>query len=295
MGKCLGIQFIHPSAEHTIKTGTNWYLADGKNKHRRKFLKIEGSYIDKNKLIVSDLVFWSELEAPCKIIGRPFAHKNRNFPKIIFEPEYNKYTEHIVKNNMNSDPFFFGNQFYYGICKQLKKKKGTDKRINTSLSKLEENTIILFGSKIKGNFRLDSLFVVDKGRECNLKNYNSFKNEMDLIAFNLNILPIFNGDHNEEFLSREEYFTLYSGKMYNGKNEIYSFSPCKKYFGIDLEKSLFERPIIKSKYLNQSLSRNYEIINFQSENELKYFWLDIKKQVENRNLHLMVRNSLCSL
>ncbi|MEE9315869.1 MAG: hypothetical protein V3U97_02040, partial [bacterium] len=151
--KCCFVQFIHPGGEHI--PGNEKYKFWNTGNHKRKFIKNKGKYIKKLKDTPKekDIVFWGEWEPESKIV-KSIPNSVRNGPKYIYEPFYTKFEE---KNPplQNTDPFVFGNQFYYTICQQYKKEKPTQLRY------LEKDSVILFGScQNKSQFILDTVFVV---------------------------------------------------------------------------------------------------------------------------------------
>ena len=137
------IQFLHPGSEHDDKSGKNWNTGN----HKRKYLKANGSYLQdiSSKPLNGTLYFWGEWEAQSKVTTIASVI-NPNNPRYIFEPYYQP-----TNKGTNTDPFIFGNQFYYRLCLQQK---------STTLKTLEQGDVILFGSCLNKQFVLDTVFVV---------------------------------------------------------------------------------------------------------------------------------------
>jgi hypothetical protein len=246
-------------------------------------MKVNGSYIENGKMKKGEVLFWGEFEAPSKIILK---NNPKKLPRYIFEPEFNKCNS-IPENIKNTDPFFFGEEFYYCICRQDR---------NISLKNLNKFSLILFGSTKKNkkldkyNFHLDSLFVVNNKYEYSINNYSSLKKNSikNIISYNLNILPIY-----KSTVKTYEEYSLYSGVMYKNNKDIFSFSPCKLFNRNQHESNFFERPILKIKGITSNLSQNIkEIEKFDSIDEVKARFNEIRQNIENEGYSLMVQNEL---
>lgn len=59
----LFVQFLHPGAEHTPELKNDNFISWNTEKHKRKFIKNPGQYLENNCPKNSDLVFWGEWEA----------------------------------------------------------------------------------------------------------------------------------------------------------------------------------------------------------------------------------------
>ena len=112
------------------------------------------------------------------------------------------------------------------------------------LKNLHENDIIIFGSRVNGEFVLDTVFVV----ECKIKNAkcsDCFKT----VTVNL--------------LDKESNNKIYKSKMYNEKakkDEIYSFFPCSD--------KPFDRPVLALEGITKQ-KRGIHYIKKRSSKELR--------------------------
>lgn len=287
------IQFSHPGKEFEIKFKSRRngrsYIFNSNNDgfrfwnnekdHYRKFLKNEGWYLENTGNSFDptpkkgELYFWGEWEPQSKFMltGNPYSTQP-SFPHAVNEALFsNRGT-----GKHNTDPFVFGDNFYYTNCKQKQTGKGK------KLLALPRLSIILFGSeKNKTDFVIDTIFVVDDGETVQnyLNHPNQYPKTLRESTIDLNgQLPTWN--------------KLYKGKMYDfgnhySKEEPYTFCfiPCMVDCGI----SGFERPIIDWKKFGLQKPGAYTVlkeINYSSENN---FWNDIVAEILNQGFSLGIR------
>jgi hypothetical protein len=296
------IQFPHPGGEHNVKSGTKWNIGN----HKRKYLKISGSYLEKTtSLPLEDLVyFWGEWESQSSIT--PISRENSvDFPNYFFEPFY---TLPIPYNGCNTDPFVFGDQFYYCICKQGH---------YPSLRKIEKGDMILFGSNLNQHFVLDTVFVVKDSNEYDFQNIDSLKSEYNEVFYDVSLLPLNNtfavkpkdivddtersgcfipksGDDETDYKptchpSGDLKNKIYKAAMYNDRHDfddIFSFSPClPEPFG----KEGFARPSLDLPFISQGLTQGIKIIKSE---DVKTIWLQIINEVLKQGLCIMIKTDL---
>lgn len=139
------VQFIHPGGEHVPDAGRvrTWNTGP----HRRKFLCCRGAVAEIAGK--SDLGFWAEWEPPSEVIDE-IAAPLAGGPRFIYRP----YWVHpgSFRGLQNTDPFVFGG-FYYSICRQNRSTGPTQ------LQRLLPGSVVLFGSHLRGEFVLDTVFV----------------------------------------------------------------------------------------------------------------------------------------
>ena len=240
------LQFTHPGGQYTlnrIEKKTNvkeWNIGN----HHRKFMIAKGQYIN-NSVLSSpqNLLFWGEWEPTSEILKCFNPSDSLLYPNYLHSPfiELDKKGRVIKRNSalkvklprnciskivpgcvncynqfQNTDPFVFGNYFYYSCCKQ---------NHFTSLRKLDIGSIILFGSTIPAThggpcFALDTVFVVGDKRT-----YTARTSQKDLAGF----IP----KYYDEIMGFNTWggntqFTCYKGATFNNPiNGMYSFVPCK--------------------------------------------------------------------
>ncbi len=85
--------------------------------HKRKYLLCKGTYVDKDwKAKKSLLTFWGEWEAQSYF--KSTSLKKGISPQFIHKPFLDDSYSALRKNN--TDPFVFGDNFWYTNCKQRK-------------------------------------------------------------------------------------------------------------------------------------------------------------------------------
>jgi hypothetical protein len=252
------VQFPHPGPEHN--PGKVHRQAWNRHKHRRKFLRSDGRYVDRNDSINdAPLVFWGEWEAPSHLIKR--WPKNGSLPRFLHDPVW----EHPVDADFrqNTDPWVFGDCFRYSNCHQLNQNL---------LRTLPPGSVVLFGSasRREATFVIDTVFVVGKA-----------------LPFSPNKPP----DTDEAFRvctveslktggNAEDLFTLYEGATHKNQiNFMYSFVPCRR---ADSENRRFSRPPISlpACYVNPSSTQSPSNARIpRSESEVREQWERVREQV----------------
>lgn len=288
------IQFIHDGPEHRPTKGNikDWNYG----KHKRKFLSQKGQYVKDinidSKRYEDELMFWAEWE-PQSTVKRRLTHFE-DLPRYLYEPWFDLSAPLTntssrsgnvcaVGNRQNSDPFIFGKEFYYFVCKQ-KRKTGY-----TMLTDLQPGDIILFGSKLKGHFVLDTVFVISDAKPITYIPENidyMIKPNVSDEYYNISFVSAFWRDlkKHQTPTTYPQGYKLYSGATIdNPYNGMFSFVPVKS----DNQKGIgFERPqILSSSYVNPDLMMNYRTRQ-TSQNEAKNFWIDIASQVLAKDLFL---------
>lgn len=291
------IQFLHPGKEHNNITGTVWNCGN----HKRKFLRKKGSYLkDLTTKPIDDIVyFWGEWEAPSKVT--PTKQNNSNFSKNIFEPYC---TSSLPKNSVNTDPFVFGNQFYYCTCKQGH---------YPSLRDLEKGDILLFGSKKDNYFILDTLFVVKDWKEYKKIDIKDLKSKYNNVFYDVSLKPMVQtpelsckeitedkektgickskcGDDKTDYIHAKDtkVYRIYNALMYedNKGDGIFSYSPC---LPDPSGKNGFERPAMNFPYISQTLKQGIKIIRGE---DIDKAWHQITQEILNKGLKLMIKTDL---
>ena len=218
------VQFIHPGPEYTVaKRNKTDLFAWNHNKHRRKFLCAKGLYVEIDRLIEDELLFWGELEPQSRITHIVNPKEDGCSPHVIHRPLLD-LTE-PVKDSMNryrqnTDPFVFHEWFLYRCCQQ------TSKRGQTQLAHLLPGSIVLFGSKVNGQFAVDTVFVVGSYKDyCDQIGGMNFDPSLKDYA---EIVGVGFGMNEPGWKKNNSYMRLYYGaspsKPYEG---MYSFVPCK--------------------------------------------------------------------
>src|SRR5437660_5850641 len=152
MEPCL-VQFLHPGGEYNRSEGHADWTTD-QQRHSRKFMAAMGKYAINGRETLDELVFWGEWEAQATQLAA-FSPSERGMPLRLWRPYHS--IESAPPNRLNTDPLVFGG-FWYTICQQFR-WYGHDPR-PTRLHDLGRGSVVLFGSKLLGEFVLDAVLVV---------------------------------------------------------------------------------------------------------------------------------------
>jgi hypothetical protein len=290
------IQFPHPGGEHSLKTGIEWNTGG----HFRKYLKVKGTYLEDlvSHPINEVIYFWGEWEAQSEAIK---TNNKPPLPTLIFEPFYKL----IPLNGTNTDPFIFGEQFYFSLCKQGH---------YPCLRELNKGDIILFGSGKQNKFVLDTVFVIKDWEEYTNDNHEIFNNNtFPKTLRDVTLSRIYskgvsypkeiekdpncgiclpkscdNEEDNKPTDGNKKY-RIYRAAMFEDRdkfNGIFSYSPCLPHpVGLDG----FKRPIILHNSISDNLTQGLKII--KSQNAVK-FWKEIANKVLNTRCKLMIKNEM---
>ena len=160
------VKFVHPGQEfcpskRASKDNAIWddksglRLWNNLRNHKRKFLLSEGKYRKSpgRKDVKSLLTFWGEWEPQSRFRKLPHSSSRSNrLPHYVHKPLIEKGST----GSHNTDPFVFGTKFWFTNCQQGSKSCGR------LLRQLDSGSLILFGTAYKGDFALDTVFVVGK-------------------------------------------------------------------------------------------------------------------------------------
>ncbi len=273
------VQFIHPGAEHEpdSKAGRSWNTEP----HRRKFLKQRGCYLSAldARPVASNLVFWGEYEPPTHLV-KSFAEPGPDEPKFLFAPAPAAFHPNDPPL-MNTDPFVFGDRFFYSICKQ------NNKRGPTAMQRLARGSVILFGSgRHRSQFVVDTVFVVADYVDWNLSNYRErLKGVVPREYFHATLEPIAY-EMKVRNLSPSQTFRLYIGATFEKPYEgMFSFFPCLP-FGKGEAKG-FTRPVIRrAGIITDNLTQGQRMNPTPDMSMVRALWKDVARQVLEQGLCL---------
>ncbi len=282
------VQFIHPGSEHEPDTtaGRSWNTGA----HRRKFLKQPGRYLTAldARPVASGLVFWGEFEPPTRLV-KSYANPGLDKPRHLFAPVPVAFHRNDPPL-MNTDPFVFGDRFFYSICKQ------NNKNGPTAMQRLARGSVILFGSgQHRSQFAVDTVFVVADYVDWNLSNYRQrlagvvppeyFHATLEPIAYEMKVRS----------LSPSQTFRLYIGatveKPYEG---MFSFFPCLP--AKDGETNGFARPVLRrAGIITDNLTQGQRMNPQPDAASVRALWTDAARQVLDQGLRLGVHADLPKL
>ena len=275
----LFVQFLHPGSEHTPDRNNQNYISWNQNAHKRKFMKNPGIYLKDNSKITSDLVFWGEWEPQSDVIQKLKAEK-KGEPKYLYQPYFS-----VPQHNQflqNTDPFVFGDNFYYVCCRQATKRGFTQLRF------LESGSVILFGSCLNKKFILDTVFVIDRYYEIEsltqISQYVSDTYVDVTLRHILNCTP-----PSPSRCNTNQNFRLYVGATFdNPINGMFSFFPCLPHR--DRINQGFSRPVIEIPNVISDLkNQGYKLTR---NGNLRQLWQHTKNQVKQAGLEIGIHSEL---
>ena len=266
------IQFLHPGGEHSEKSGKIW---NPHPPHKRKFVSWNGEYVEKidSSTKKGNIDFWCEWEAESTLLDSK--NRNNKYPRNLFSPYYT----HFVKGNKceNTDPFVFGDQFYYSICKQG----------NKNMRNLENGTLILFGSNINQKFVLDTVFIIKDNIPYRKSNYNHLKESSNGAFFETAILPVVHNNNKDDRYNRcnldNTDYKVYIAQMKEENSKIFSYVPCV----LHSDNWGFERPAITGGFISDRLNQNLRYSREMSIIDIQKYWEKMTESLIKRGFSLM--------
>lgn len=285
------VQFLHagperiPDSLDSLTSGWNM----GRD-HKRRFVSRQGAYLANpisEKAINAEIGFWCEWEPQARVLRQiPKSERQSGFPRFIYHPFYNlrglggRASTTCGPTDggcMNTDPFVFGDRFYYSNCRQGSLP---------SLRSLDRGSIILFGSRLNWEFVLDTVFVVDEAYPI--------AGEGDLRHLRSHLPPAFFDVTLRWFHEGAFPLTLYSGATPSARvDDMFSFFPAVP---IAHMPNGFRRPSLAldgiiSPGMTQGAkftsSLDGQLLNLNL-NEVKRVWESVVKQVTGAHLCLGV-------
>ncbi len=276
------VQFMHPGREHgpDAESAKRWNT----NEHRRKFLRIEGEYrVTAAAASASGpVVFWGEWEPESRVA--PISEPGQSgSPRWLHEPYYvppsgYRRDEEVLQN---TDPFVFGGPFLYTLCRQFRSTRGRWRP--TFLRDLAPGSLVLFGSLLKKQFVLDTVFVVaDSVLHTGADWPRALAGRISEEYADVTLRPMY------EWGSTEDQFRLYFGATVEQPvGGMFSFVPC-----LPADEGIrgFARPAIRLEGLITSgLMMGAKATRDLSLAELRDTWQSVVEQVSKQGLALGVR------
>jgi hypothetical protein len=263
------VQFLHPGYEGDVP-------ADGivpwntKKLHKRKFLRSAGTYVDGENLAEDELVFWGEWEPPSQ--ATPLLNASRLEPHWLHTP----FRELRDGWAQNTDPFVFGDRFRYSICQQ---HRGAGRP--TQLAKLLRGSVVLFGSGLRDEFRLDTVFVV---AGIATRHSRQAPPQIDRHYEEVVMKPYYHGHPDDRV------HALYDGAAPQERmGEMFSFFPCRTFAEAPHG---FARPTISMPQITATHKQSYRLTRCSNVDAITDLWREVVRQVEAQGCRLGVRAAL---
>jgi hypothetical protein len=262
---------------NSVNKGVRYW--NNEKDHMRKFIKQNGLYLENMGSEYCPhpqealLQFWGEWEAQSYFTILDNSN-NLQLPKAVHKPYF---SAHYIGVH-NTDPFVFGENFYYANCKQ--KLKGSGKK----LLNLPNESIIIFGSEVnRSEFIIDTVFVVEDSEL--ISDYRKYK------SYYPKLLKIMSLDLNDGLA---DWKRIYKGKMYDSLNEFknpFSFVPCK----VDKINTGFARPIINWKKFNLKKPGAGSVLYQVKYSSTNNFWFDLVAELIIQGFDLGIQIEMPSI
>ena len=225
------IQFPHPIWEDRADIGgvKPW----NRSAHKRNFIVLPGEAIvskGAEPKRFENISFWGEWEPEAKIVKHFDKADSPITPRRLIAPLFPKDMPEPSGDNCcgNTDPFVFGEHFKYSNCRQ--NIKGRPNR----LQYLSAGSLILFGGIYRGDFWLDTVFVVKDEKELPYKGGLSYKGcdcqNQKMQNFLGADYPFFHAATLKPIAAssdmQKRHYTLYRGQNWQENPNYFSFVPC---------------------------------------------------------------------
>jgi hypothetical protein len=193
--------------------------------HARKFLRADGQYVSNGTVRSGRFAFWGEWEPQSRVV-ETFPDSTLGEPGWLHEPLWEVPAHRQLLQN--TDPLVYGDQFLYTNCRQGR---------NSKLRELAPGSIVVFGSKLGGEFVLDTVFVVDGiGERFEQASPGDIRCDDWVRAVVFDPLS-------RRPRQSPHPFRLYRGRSYgDAQDGPFSFVPCRAY---ESEKLAFARPAVR--------------------------------------------------
>ena len=155
------VQFYHPGSEFQVvskrRLDENYDVPWNVGAHHRRLVEHPGQYADAQGLHYGELRFWTEWEGETRaslLQEKPDAIHAKYLHRVKY-PVAQIGIGNVTAGNgccgQNTDPCVFGRTFKYSNCRQ---------GAYPMLRSLSNGSLIVFWSRLNGNFCLDTVFVV---------------------------------------------------------------------------------------------------------------------------------------
>ncbi len=262
------VQFPHPGPEHEPHQGDLkcWNTGD----HRRKFVVNPGRYLDaEGHLQQGDLTFWCEWEPPSEVVKR-FSDPSPLRPRYLYHPFW--YEPEPGRWLQNTDPFVFGDCFRYTVCRQYRDGRPT------KMQHLAPGSLILFGSRLRSRFVIDTVFVVDRWID-----YDHPAALEGLVPPAYETITI-----NRIDIAR---YRLYTGATFEQPyHGMFSFVPCLPH--TEAARGFARPTIILPGLVSDLLAMNFRRRVQPNVDAMKQIWDEVVRQVKEQGLMLGIATTM---
>ena len=252
--------------------------------HKRKFIFAKNAiYVDnlESKPKEGDITFWGEWEPHSNFRVISSHTKDFHGPRMMHYPFFDD--DYDGNKRHTTDPYIFGDNFWYTHCKQSPKKP------NQNLKTLGANSIIIMGSERNEDkkFLVDTIFVIKK--RFSQKEMNKNYKELPSLLVKSNLYM--DKSHDLLFNKKNSDFGFYKGKSYKD-NDIFSFVPAKVFNKNDIGHERLEIDTYDKFYNFQRAgagSVNKCVMKSSSIGDIDAYWMSLVEEAFNQGFVLGVR------
>jgi hypothetical protein len=266
MSDLMFVQFPHPGSEHRPRGPVmDW----NRREHARKFLKTTGRFQLDGRWQDGPVTFWGEWEPQSRVV-ETYLEAPPDTPRWLHEPYWEAPRHRGLLQN--TDPLVFGDEFLYSSCRQTR---------NARLRRLAPGSLILFGSKLRSEFVLDTVFVVGPRAEDFRRGASGHVACPDWIRTVL-FEPLREGRG-----PATENFRLYRGRRPDDAPDgPFSFVPCRPFAAARVT---FPRPAVRlsRRWIEPNLAMGAKATP-ATDAEIRSLWDDVVGQVIEAGLGLAV-------
>lgn len=274
------VQFMHPGGEHW--PDRNGYMAWNQRGHRRKFIENTGRCHGASSN--EPVRFWAEWEPESR--ATEIAQPLDDGPRVVHRPYY--VVPESFQRLQNTDPLVFGG-FYYTACQQRTRRGATQ------LRHLKRGSVILFGSCVRNQFAIDTVFVVEGWKDHNARNFRAcLKDQVPEAYYDITLDPWYSNDEvagpcgaSTCGAATPDSWRLYFGATVdNPVDGMFSFFPCMP---ANQCPRGFARPVIELPgAITHSLRQGKRLNRGLLPGQLTEYWKCVRKKVESSGLRLGV-------
>ncbi len=259
------VQFPHPGSEHKPGPGDSGRMGWNAGQHKRKFLEAPGRWITDDSDGSGLLRFWGEWEPPSDWEQLP-EPQDKRLPRYLHRPVI---ADAPSGRHQNTDPLVVDG-FWYSNCRQQQFKHLPSP---TKMTRLDIGSVVLFGSKLNGEWVLDTVFVVADREGLRPVDVEDLAADRPVLGYAV-ARPLYSGDR-----ERRD-FVLYRGATADAPvDDRFSFVPA-----VPAEQGSFARPALHLEALNPNLAMATRVV--AEGGEVHSVWEHARRRVLDAGLVL---------
>jgi hypothetical protein len=240
--------------------------------HGRKFMIGTGRAERRAHSVETELTLWGEWEPQAQCV-ETFATGEHGLPRRLWRPYYS--VSEAPTDRLNTDPLVFGG-FRYTICQQHRRYQDSPRP--TRLRDLGIGSVILFGSRSRGEFVHDTVLVVASSWLHDASTYRRLAAPRPYFDVTLDTLyhPSQRRDCCKPSASGHEYRLYEGGTIGQPIEGMFSYVPCRPY---QPKQDGFARPVIKHPLLSSAQSQGFRVPIAGDLSAIRAVWDNVEQQV----------------